>query len=130
MIFRILIANIEFVDEVRQIRYIISKSFMEKKWPLNSVHGKSLFWPSASICGRISTCNLATGLLPARYEARVAEQGISLGTGMLPAEKTFEVALNAIVLQMHLKAKEAIKYRQEVLCLKQYAKHNENEGGA
>ena len=46
---------------------------------------------------------------------------------MLPAEKRLKVG-NAIALQMHMKAEEAIPCRK-VICLLSNDKHNENEGG-
>ena len=90
--FGILIANTEFVDEVPKsincVKAIHGKKNVCEK--VNSWAGS--FEPSAPICGRAYACKLATVLLPARYEARVAGQGNLLGDRDATGLETFGVA--------------------------------------
>ena len=91
---------------------------METKLLLNCIHHdigeEYVLALSASICGRTSTCKLAAGSSPARYDARVARQA------NFPEDRDgtygeFLKLRNTIALQTHLKAEEAVINEEEEL---------------
>lgn len=101
---------------------------METKILLNCIHHdiceEYLSALSASICGRTSTCKLAAGLSPARYDARVARQE------NLPEDGKFLRSRNTIALQTHLKAEEAVINEDEELYLDRMLLADQEEGKA